>query len=385
MRNAIIGAVIGMVVGTLFGASVVAPRLAPDRADTPPVENEALPLPAPDSGTPPATEQPVPSTLPGALRWQMAAAYPSSLPVLGSLAKDLEATIRRVSGGTIAVIHHEPGALVPPGELLEAVRSGAADAAFAPVGFWQDTIPALGLFGSAPFGPPPRELLAWLHAGGGLQLLREIHEERGLHAEPCGIAAPAGGGWFNREIHTIDDLKGLRMRIGGLAARVLQRLGVEPVALPPDAIDAAFDDGRIDAAEFSMPSVDHALDLHSKAREYYFPGWHKPSSLLALVVPAEAWQSLAPVQRSRITTVCGDLLHRSFAEGEGLQFDALIALGAEGARVHRWPEPVIARLKTAWKEITNEETAADPEFARVWQSLSAFREDFDIWRDLSRF
>ncbi|MCG8507701.1 MAG: TRAP transporter substrate-binding protein [Rhodospirillales bacterium] len=373
MRNAIIGIVIGAVIGVVVGATLLAPRLdalaVAEKGE--PVErlSPSLPESAPDNGGPK-----------NSLR--MASGYGGDLPQIGALAKRIESEVWRISGGEMEIRFHEPGTLVPTGEMFDAVSSGAIDAAFAPPGFWWEKVPALQLFAAVPFGPTASEYLAWIYFGGGQELFQEIYHKNNIHSVFCGMLSPEASGWFREKIVTVEDLRGLKVRFFGLGANVLEKLGAEPRSLTEGEIFPALESGAIDAAEFSMPAIDLQLGLHEMAKHYYFPGWHQPSTLFELMINLERWNGLSPTEKGRIEAVCGDNIRHSLAEGEAAQFKALKTLFSEGVEIHRWPREIVEALEVAWQQVATEQSEADEDFKRVWASLRAFREDYAIWREL---
>jgi TRAP-type mannitol/chloroaromatic compound transport system substrate-binding protein len=404
MRNAIIGIAIGVVIGVVIGATVVAPRLPGNQpaADAEPMDAAVVADPAPDTKpqaapeageaepTSEAAAQPQlaaapdrpPPAGPETVTWNMASAYAASLPQIGTLAKRVEEMVARVSGGALEIRFHGPGALVEPLDMLDAVGSGAIDAAFASPGFWGDRYPALQLFGAVPFGPNAEEYLAWIYFGGGRELARALLAKRNVHIVFCGVIAPEGGGWFRREVRTVDDLRGIRMRILGLGAKVVERLGVEVMPLTEGDIFVALERGTIDAVEFSMPTIDARLGFDRMVKNYYFPGWQQPATLFALLVNMNRWQGLGPARRSQVEAVCGDNVRHGLAEGEAMQFQALKTLTERGVRIRRWPVSAQDALAQAWREVVADEIAADEDFRAVWESLSAFREGYAVWREL---
>ncbi len=313
--------------------------------------------------------------------WKMAAAFPASLVQLGTLGKRYEARINQISGGNIEIRYFEPGALVPTLEIFDAVSTGAVDAGWSGSGFWAGKVPALQFFTTVPFGPESGEYLAWLEFGGGRQLFEEIYAPHNIHPIHCGMISPEGSGWFREEIASIDDLRGLKMRFFGLGGKVVEKLGVSAQLLAPGDIFPALELGTIDAAEFSMPAIDLDLGFHQIAKHYYFPGWHQPSSLLELIINKDRWDALSARQQLLIETTCGDSIRWGIAEGEAIQFGALKELQAKGVTLHRWSPEILAALDTAWREVVAEESAKDADFARVWESLSAFRDDYGLWRE----
>lgn len=349
---------------------------APLPAETPPAGPPKIPLH--DHPEPP------PSADPATIHWKMGSAYASTLPQLGTLAKKLERDIWRVSNGMLEIKFFEPGALVPPLEMFDAVRADVIDAAFSSPGFWGNRIPALQLFGAIPFGPSAKEFLAWIYFGGGQELYNEIYRANGIHGVFCGLIAPEAAGWFRKRIRTIEDMKGLRMRFFGLGAKVVRKLGVVTSRLTSGDIFVAFETGEIDAAEFSMPAIDIKLGLHRMIKNYYFPGWHQPSTLFELMINLNKWEALPASAKAQVEAVCGDNIRYGLAEGEAAQFQALKTLRSQGVTIHRWPGEILEALKTAWAEVAREEAKADRGFRRVWTSLSAFRENYTIWRELNQ-
>ena len=211
-----------------------------------------------------------------------------------------------------------------------------------------------------------------------------VYYAQGIHSIFCGLIAPEASGWFRNRIRTVEDLKGLKMRFFGLGAKVMRKLGVETVELTSGDIFVAFESGDIDAAEFSMPAVDLKLELFRMAKNYYFPGWHQPSTLFELMINLDKWQALSPTNKAQIEAVCGDNIRYGLAEGEAVQFNALKELQKKGVVLRRWPNEILEALESAWQEVVAEEADANRDFKRVWQSLSAFRKEQAIWRELNR-
>lgn len=388
MRNAIIGMVVGLVVGVVLGDALISPRLAgglPERAVDAVVQlTGAGDGDAAAKGGDLKAERllPAPKKAGPSIRWRMESAFASTLPQLGTQAKRIEEEIWRVSGGEMEIKFYEPGSLARDADIFSSVRAGTFDAGFISPDIWPSEAPALQLFGAIPFGPAADEYLAWIYFGGGEKLLQETAGRYGVHALVCGLIAPEGSGWFRRPVTTIEDLKGLRVRMTGLGARVMERMGAKTVPLDGGEIFHAMETGSIDAAEYSMPTIDLQLGLYRMARNYYFPGWHQPTTLLALIVHKDRWAELTPIQQSRIKAVCGDNVRHGLAEGEALQFDALLSMTKAGVAVRRWPREILDRLEATWNTIAEEQAARDVGFKKVWQSLTRFRRDYQIWHDL---
>jgi len=314
--------------------------------------------------------------------WKMTSMFPGRLAQLGTLGRGLTQKIALVSGDTVKLRFFEPGALAPPLETFDSVATGAIESAWSAGGFWYGKEKALTLFSSVPFGPEAGEYLAWMYHGGGVALMDEIYAKHGLKSLVCGFIAPEASGWFRKEIRTVEDFKGLKMRFYGLGARVMQKMGVATQLLAPGDIYPALERGTIDATEFSMPAIDLDLGFHQVAKHYYFPGWHQQATLLELLVNKKKWDGITRTQRAVIEVACGDNVRVGLAEGEAIQTRALDELRRKGVQIHRWSPEILAALEKAWGEVVQEESAADPTFAKVWQSYATFREGYKTWRGL---
>ncbi len=391
MRGIIIGIVIGCVLGVMIGTTVIAPRLEeksnvksgvilPEPVKQEQRQKKITLIPAPDdhvSVSPAGPERPI-------IRWRMTSAYPGTLPQLGTLAKRVSQKLWEVSEGVIELKFFQPGMLVPPETMFDAVSSGTIEAAYSSPGLWEKKEPGLQIFASVPFGPPPGEYLAWIYFGGGSEIFDEVYHKNGIHSIMCGISPPEASGWFRRKFITPDDLKGLKIRSTGLGAQVYNKLGVQTLPLFESEIFMALESGKIDAAEFSMPAIDQKFGFDKLAKHYYFPGWHQPSTFYDLMINKEKWDALTRTRKTQIETVCGDNIRYGLAEGEALQFGALKDLTAKGARIHRWPLSIMDAFNEAWQEVAAEQSMADPVFRKAWSSLRVFRKNYSTWGELAR-
>jgi len=327
-------------------------------------------------------EQAAPAVAPAkapSVQWKLASMFPQTLVLTGVQGTRLIRRLAEVSDGDIALKYYEPGALVPGLEIFDAVSSGAVDAGWSSPGFWAGKVPALQFFTAVPFGPEPGEFVAWVMYGGGRELYEDIYRPHNIHPLICNMTSPEGSGWFRRPIESAEDLKGLKMRFFGLGAKVVEKLGVSTQLIAPGDIFPALELGTIDAAEFAMPVMDEALGLDQVAKHYYFPGWHQPASLGELIVNMERWDALNATQKAQIEMACWESTLRGLAEGEALQGPALVELQRRGVTLHRWPPEMIEAYRGAWAQVVAEQAAADADFARVWKSLSDFRETYKVW------
>lgn len=314
------------------------------------------------------------------VRANLAGAFPSSMGILGSAQARVIRLTREMSAGLIDLRYHEPGALMPGSQYFDAVANGTLDMAFTASGYFAGKDAALALFTSVPFGPGPGEYLAWFDHGGGNELMREILEPHNVVPINCSLLAPEAAGWFRNEIKTLDDLKGLRMRILGLGANVMRKFGVITVQLRSGEIFQALQLGTIDATEFSLPTLDMALGFYQEAKYYYFPGWHQQASIGQLFIAKAKWAEFSDAQKSIIITACKANMLDELSEAEALQFGAMQDLIAKGVVIKRWSPEFLQAFEGAWTEVAEEEAARSASFARVWASYSKFRAGYAIWR-----
>lgn len=313
---------------------------------------------------------------------KLASAAPTSAPQFGTMAVTTVEKLTTSSDGNIEMKLFEPNTLAPNAELFDKVADGTIDAVWSSPNFFAERDSVFWLFSTVPFGPSASEYLAWLSYGGGQDLMDSSFARFNIKPIVCTVLPPESGGWFRREINTVEDLKGLRMRFMGIGAKVIRRLGVETVALNGGDTFYALQSGSIDAAEFSLPFVDLRYGFEKAATHYYFPGWHQQSSLITLMINMKVWEGLTDAQRAMIMNVCGDNIRESLAEGEVQQVQALQEIRQRGVNVHTLPQPVMAALKQSWSQVVKEESAANPEFKKVWESYHSFRRSYAEWRGL---
>jgi TRAP-type mannitol/chloroaromatic compound transport system substrate-binding protein len=252
------------------------------------------------------------------------------------------------------------------------------------IGIYTGKEPGAALLNASPFMPDLAEFVSWIYYGGGQDTLNEVLKPHNMRAIFCGVLAPEGGGWFKKEINTVKDFAGLKMRIGGLGANVLEKLGVSTQALAGGDVYPALERGVIDAAEFSNPAMDMSVGLHEIAKYYYFPGWQNPTSPEWLIVNLGAYEKLDGKQKAALDMACGDTVVRSIAEGEKLAMEAVVELKSKGVEIRRWSPEVIAELRRLWNEEAERLSAENANFKKIWASMSSFRKNYAEWRELQK-
>ncbi|POF33558.1 TRAP transporter substrate-binding protein [Roseibium marinum] len=313
----------------------------------------------------------------------MQSVYPSSLPLLGDSGIRLTEQVEALTGGDLKIEFNEPGAIVGGNEMWDAISTGAVDAGWYSPGFAQGIIPSAAIFTAVPFGPDVRAYTAWWYYGGGNELWADITAKYNIHTELCAILVPEASGWFAKEINKPEDLQGIKMRVFGLGAAVMGKLGVEAQSMPVADTLTGLRLGTIDAAEVSFPLIDKAVGMNEYASHYYFPGWHQQTSLITFIVNQDVWDGLSDQQRTVIQTACQANVALTAAEGEAKQLQPLEDLKAAGVQVHQWNDAMMTAFSQSWDEVVVEQSEADPDFKRAWESLSEFRKNFQTWSDLA--
>jgi TRAP-type mannitol/chloroaromatic compound transport system substrate-binding protein len=308
-------------------------------------------------------------------------AFGSHLPALGTPIKWVSEQLPTMSDGSMKMKIYEPGKLVGAKEILDAVSSGKVNSGYATAGYWQGKMPAAALFSAVPFGPEAGEYMAWMYYGNGLKLYQEMYDTNGYNVKviPCAIISPETSGWFNKEINTPEDLKGMNMRFFGLGASVMEKMGVSTSQLPGGEIFGALEKGAIDASEFSQPAIDQRLGFHKIMKYNYFPGWHQQATVFELLINKDAWGKMSEGQQAIVENTCKASMTNAIAEGESMQFEVMAKAQENGVEIRYWNDTMLQAFEDKWLEVVEEKTAADPFFNKVWADLSTFRKGYDLW------
>ena len=337
----------------------------------------------PTSSTEPTAQQPAAASAAKkmAVTWRMASAFQGEVLQLGTGGRRFADLVSQLSGGEFVVQFVEPGSSVPVAGIFDAVRTGKVDAGWALSTYWSNQIPAASFFSGVPFGPPPSEFLAWLKFGGGQAIYDDIYAVHGVRGLPCAVISADASGWFSKEIKSVRDFRGLKVRYYGLGARILAKLGAVPI-LPSGDVYEALESGALDAAEYGTPAIDAQHFFDRVAGHYYFPGWHQQATLVELLINRGKWDALSDQQRLLIESGCGDNLQHTLAESEAAQGGVLAELRAAGVQFHKWSPRLLAEFRKQWLTIVGEESAKDANFKRAATSLTNFRQNYAVWRDL---
>ncbi|MBU0501320.1 MAG: TRAP transporter substrate-binding protein [Gammaproteobacteria bacterium] len=317
-------------------------------------------------------------------KWKMVTTWPMNFPGLGTTANMLAELIGEMSGGRIHVKVYGANELVPAFEIFDTVSRGGAEMGHGSAYYWKGKSEAAQFFSTVPFGLTAQEMNAWIYHGGGLALWNELYAQFGLVAAPAGNTGVQMGGWFNKEINSLEDLKGLKMRIPGLGGEVLQRLGGTPVNMPGGELFTSLQSGAIDATEWVGPYNDLAFGLFKAAKYYYYPGFHEPGTILEAMINKQALESLPKDLQSIVLNACKvanqDLLAEYTARNPAA-LETLLTRHKVDMRVY--PNDVLQALRKISLEVVEELANKDKFTRKVYASYSRFYQEALRWSDIS--
>lgn len=306
-------------------------------------------------------------------QWKLVTTWPKNFPGLGTAPENFAKNVERMSNGRLKIKVFGAGQLVPAFEVFDAVSQGTAQVGHGASYYWKGKVPASVFYTAVPFGLNAQEMNAWLQYGGGLELWRELYAPFNLIPFAGGNTGVQMAGWFNREINSIADLKGLKMRIPGLGGEVFTRAGGTSINLPGGELYTSMQTGVIDATEWVGPYNDLAFGFHQVAKYYYYPGWQEPGPTLELIINKAAYESL-PADLQAIVEVAAaaanqDMLNEYTARNNA----ALIELVEKhGVQVKKLPDDVLAEFKRLSAEVVEELASEDPLSRRIAESMKAF-------------
>ncbi|WP_448548343.1 TRAP transporter substrate-binding protein [Thalassotalea fusca] len=317
-------------------------------------------------------------------QWKLVTSWPKNFPGLGMAPERFAEYVNEMSGGRLTIKVYGAGELVPGFEVFDAVSQGTVQMGHSGSYYWKGKIPSSPIFGAIPFGMTATELNAWLHFGGGLELWREMYKPFGVIPMAGGNSGAQFAGWFKKEINTIDDLKGLKMRIPGLAGEVLQRAGAVPVTLTGGEIFSSLQSGAIDATEWVGPYNDLAFGFYQAAEYYYSSIWHEPGTGLEFLINEKAFKQL-PLDLQKIVEVAARAVNESTLDDYNAKNNAALKtlMDKHNVKMRTLPTPVIKELKRITDEVIAEQVAADEGFAKVWKSYSEFLASIRDYHDLT--
>ena len=323
---------------------------------------------------------------PKTYRWRMVTTWPPGLPfyqVGNGSAEGMAKRIEEMSGGRIKIRVYAAKELIPAFGGFDAVSKGTVEMNHGVAYYWSGKRFASQYFGTIPFGMNPQGANAWYYEGGGIQLWEEIYKDFNLVPMPCGNTGIQMTGWFNKQIKSVKDLKGLKMRIPGLAGKVLAEMGVNVVLLPGGEIFPALERGVIDAAEWVGPYQDRRLGLYQAAKYYYHSGWHEPSTTSEVIISQKAWDSLDKDLQAIIRGAAAEANVRAISWADANNAAALDDLiKNKNVKLKLLPKSVIEELRKVTKEVLADKNV-DPLSRKVYASYKKFQKDWSKWAGIS--
>lgn len=316
---------------------------------------------------------------PGAVRWRMATSWPKSLDAMHGSAEALGKRVGQLTGGQFDIRVFAGGEIVPPGQVLDAVQAGTIECGHSLSSFYIGKNPAYAFDAGLPFGLNLRQQNAWLYYGGGLDLIRELYRKNGMIPMPCGNVGVQMGGFYRKEIKTIEDLNGLKFRIGGLGGTIMSKFGVIPQQIAAGDIYTSLEKGTIDAAEWIGPYDDEKLGLHKVAKYYYTPGWWEGSASITMLINAAQWEALPQVYRDAFETACNEQMTLMIAKYDARNPEAMRRLLGAGTQLRNFPRPVMdAFYKTSFE--TFEDLAQkNADFKKIYEPWRKFLTESNSW------
>ena len=315
----------------------------------------------------------------GQVNWRMTTSWPKSLDTIYGSVELMCKRIGELTDGKFKVTPFAGGEIVPATQAMDAVTKNTVECGHTLTTFYFGKNPVYAFDSGVAFGGNTRQQAAWLYYGGGLELLREIFRKEDVLNFPCGNVGVQMGGWFRKEIKTVDDLKGLRMRIGGLGGTVMQKLGVVPTQIAPGDIYPALERGTIAAAEWMGPAGDEKLGFAKVAKYYYTPGWWEGSAMITTLVNAKAWEALSPSFKAAFETAANEQHLLMQARYDAANPPALRRLIAGGTELRAFSQPVLEACHKATVETFDELSAKNADFKKVYEHWKAFMNLSNQW------
>jgi len=315
------------------------------------------------------------------VKLKLATSWPAHFPIMGTGVDALAKRCGELSGGSLEIKVYPKNILVPALQVFDATSAAQIDMFHSGVYYWKGKNSAFSIFGGMPLGLTSEEMITWMKFGGGYELWRELYGKFNLYPIIGGTTGPQMGGWFKKEINTLDDLKGLKMRIPGLGGEVMKKLGVNPVLLPAGDIYTSLERGTIDATEWVGPYLDKMMGF-DKAAPFYYTGWHEPGSILEITLNKARWEKLSPEHQAIITVASDEMTSTMLQEFRYKNAQALQEL-PKSVEIKTFPNEIMQAAKKALGEVLEEESQKSADFKRVLESYQAFAKLNKPWDDIS--
>jgi len=313
------------------------------------------------------------------VRWRLASSFPKSLDTIYGGAEVMAKLVAEATGGDFDISVHPGGELVPPFGVVDAVQNATVEAAHTAPYYFFGKDETFALDAAIPFGMNSRQQTAWMYEGNGLKLMREFYAAYNIINFPMGNTGAQMGGWYRKEIKSLADIKGLKMRIGGFGGKILASLGGVPQNIPGGEIYPSLEKGTIDAAEWVGPYDDAKLGFNKVAPHYYYPGWWEGCTQLSLYINSKAWEELSPEYKAIVQAAASHAHVTMQARYDAQNPVALKQLAASGTKLHRFPRDVMEAAFKSSHEIYAELNEKNPTWKKIYPDWVQFRRDQVTW------
>ena len=315
-----------------------------------------------------------------AVRWRLASSFPKSLDTIYGGAEVMSKAVRAMSGGKFEISVHAGGELVPPFGVVDGVQNGTVEMTHTVPYYFYGKNPAFALGSAIPFGLNARQMTAWMMYGNGRKLMNELYATYGMVSYAGGNTGVQMGGWYRKQIKSVADFKGMKMRLGGgLVGEVMQLLGAVPQSIPGGEVYTALEKGTIDAAEWVGPYDDQKLGFNKVAPFYYYPGWWEGGPEVDFFVNQKALDSLSPENKAILETACAMAATDMLAKYDAFNPKALKQLVAAKTKVLPFPQDVLEGSYKAAMQVFEANNAKSPEWKKIFADLRAFQRDQVLW------
>lgn len=306
------------------------------------------------------------------VKWRIAAGFPKNLQILFAASTMLSERVSKLTNGQFEIQVFAPGELVPANQIFDAVSQGTVEVGHTASYYYHGKNTALSIDTVLPFGMSARMQNSWFYAGGGLEVLRKVFAKYNIINFPGGNTTAQMGGWFRKEVKTLEDLKGLKFRIPGFGGEILSRLGVIPQSIPASDVYSSLEKGTIDAAEFVGPYDDEKLGLQAVAPYYYTPGFWEGSATTSFYVNDAKWAELPELYKEVFETVAAEVNQWMIAKYDAENPPALATLTKNGAKLRSFSKEILEASYEVAQEIYKEESEKNPDFKMVYDHWKAF-------------
>lgn len=318
-------------------------------------------------------------------RWRLVLAVPRTLPIWASGVEAFAKRVEELSVGRLQIRVYGAGELVPALGVFDAVKSEKVEMGHGAAYYWQGKMPASPFFCTVPFGMDPGGMKSWLLYGGGQALWDELYGEQGVKPLPAGSTTVQMGGWYRKPIRSVEDFKGLKIRIPGLGGQVLSELGAKPTLVAGGEIYTNLSTGVIDAAEWVGPYHDTLMGFQKVARNYHFPGWHEPGPVLELIIGLKAWNSLPSDLKAIVQAAAAELDRNMHSEWITKDAEALIELRKNpDIAITPFPTEVLKKLQAIAMDVRASLAATSPLARRIAESHDAHQKKYEDFLKISR-